>query len=532
MSALNNKDFITREENTEAYGTVVSCESVASSCKDKAEPNDEPIVVNGPSSLLVPVLLCSMISFGGFIFGWDIGTIGGIVNMPSFQLNFGLSVDGPSSDTWIIGLVVSIFNIGSAIGGLTLAKLGDLFGRKAGLFTALGFYNIGLFIQLINDHNWYQFFIGRIFTGLAVGSIAVLVPMFISESAPLKIRGSMVCMYQLMITLGILLGNVVNYGCKDMSIVQFQNKSWQTPLSLGFAWAWIIAIGLIFIPESSQFLLRIKNDVNAAKVSFAKMNGLQINDEMTDRYIYTQQNITDSFKTEEKNEIAIESATDDSKNDTSKNRNLFEFISGEPKLGLRLFVGIMAMIFQQLSGINYYFYYGTSIFKSVGLDDPYITSILLSSVNFFATFGGIYFVEAIGRKSCLLVGSLGMFCCMMIYSSVGGFVANTPTTGAVLIIFTCVYICFFATTLGPVTYVLVSELFPLRTRAISMAVCTSFNWIFGFLISLFTPVIISKIGFLFGYVFAGCLLASAVFVWFLVPETKNKTEQEIDEMYT
>lgn len=161
-------------------------------------------------------------------------------------------------------------------------------------------------------------------------------------------------------------------------------------------------------------------------------------------------------------------------------------------------------------------------FKGVGIKDPYITSIILSSVNFLSTILGIYYVEKWGRKTCLLYGSTNLLFYMMTYATVGTFGRETDFSNIVLIIVTCCFIFWFAITLGPVTFVLVSELFPLRTRAISMAICTFINWMFNFLISLLTPMIVSKIDFKLGYIFAACLLALIIFSWILVPETRKR----------
>ncbi|GCE99905.1 hypothetical protein ZYGM_000619 [Zygosaccharomyces mellis] len=470
-----------------------------------------------PPSLLKPIALCVIISFGGFIVGWDIGIIGGITNMESFQENFGPLVNMTTGLHYfpeiLVGLVISIFSIGGVVGGLTIAKAGDWKGRKFGMYLSVLVYCLGLAIQLVHDYSWNQFFIGRIFTGLAVGSTAVLVPMFLSESAPIAIRGAMTTLYQLMVTFGIMMGNVLNYILKKGLEDRLDNISWQLPIYMGYIWAITIATGLFFTPESANFLLTKKRCVESAKFSFSTMNGIDEDDEITNEFV--AQTLHRQYETERQ----------------SNGLGLFEFVTGEPKYCKRLLVGILVMTLQQLSGINYFFYYGTSLFEKANLDDPYLTSIFLSSVNFVSTFGGIYLVEALGRKSCLLLGSVGMFSCMLVYASIGTFALGAKGSGIVMIVFTCIYIVFFATTLGPVSFVVVSELFPMKTKAISMAICSSFNWMFSFLISLLTPVITAKIGFVYGYFFTACLFFSAIFVWIMVPETKGKSESDIDSLY-
>lgn len=479
---------------------------------DSAETKEDPKPL-----LLKSITLCVVIAFGGFIVGWDVGVIGGITNMESFQNNFGPLVDLNTGRHYfpeiLVGLLISIFSIGGALGGLTIAKTGDWRGRKFGMYLSMFVYCLGVGIQLVHDMSWWQFFVGRIFAGLAVGSTAVLVPMFLSESAPLAIRGAMTTLYQLMLTFGILMGNILNYTVRSRLTNPYDNISWKLPIYMGYIWAAVIAVGLFFTPESAIFLLTKKRSVREAKISFAIMNGINEDDNITAAFV--EQTLKQQHETERQGERL----------------DLFEFVTGQPKYGKRLLVGILVMTFQQLSGINYFFYYGTTLFEKANLNDPYLTSIFLSSVNFVATFGGVYLVEALGRKSCLLLGSLGMFSCMLVYATVGTFALEYGPSGIIMIIFTCVYIVFFATTLGPVSFVVVSELFPMKTRAISMAICSSFNWMFGFMISLLTPVITSKIGFAYGYFFASCLILSAIFVWAMVPETKGKSESDVNTLY-
>lgn len=363
--------------------------------------------------------------------------------------------------------------------------------------------------------------LGRAVTGIGVGVTTVLVPMFLSENSPLKIRGSMVSTYQLIVTFGILMGNILNFICERCYKDPTQNIAWQLPLFLGYIWAIIIGMSLVYVPESPQYLAKIKNDVPSAKYSFARMNGIPATDSMVIEFI--DDLLENNYNNEETN--------NESKKQSLVKRNTFEFIMGKPKLWLRLIIGMMIMAFQQLSGINYFLYYGTSVFKGVGIKDPYITSIILSSVNFLSTILGIYYVEKWGRKTCLLYGSTNLLFYMMTYATVGTFGRETDFSNIVLIIVTCCFIFWFAITLGPVTFVLVSELFPLRTRAISMAICTFINWMFNFLISLLTPMIVSKIDFKLGYIFAACLLALIIFSWILVPETRKKNEQEINKIF-
>lgn len=465
------------------------------------------------------VVLCCLISFGGMILGWDIGTVGGVSIMPSFNNAFGDQTTIVSSAKELSnmkrGLYISIFNIGCALGGIMFSRLSNTVGRRVGILTAIAKYTLVLTVQLFSNGNFILLLASRFVLGVTVGAISVLVPMFVSESAPIKIRGALVVVYQLAITLGILFGNILNYMTnKHLSMVDpMNNMAWKIPMLFGYLWAAIVAVGACITPESVHFLAKIRNDYESAKISYSIMNNISVFDHETIDYV---NNLL------VKQDVYIE-------NDLRNHK--FEFLYGKPKYGKRLLIGIMVMAFQQLSGINYFFYYGTSLFKSVGIKDTYATAIILSSVNFISTFAGIYLVESLGRRSTLIYGSFGMFICMIFYASFGTLSLRKDLLSFVLIIVTCLFISIFAITIGPVSFVVVAELFPTRTRSVSMSICSSFNWLVNFAIALATPVIINRIGFLYGFFFAGCLLLATGFEAFFVPETKNKTEEEIDYMF-
>lgn len=522
IMSTDNSDFESTKKCPELIVNEISSLSNSSEnpLGNVESSSKEAKILEGKSLSVKPILICLATAFSGFIFGWDVGTIGGITNMRAFQEYFGTKWDPFTESHYIpkilVGVIVSIFNISCALGGLFLVKIADIQGRKQGIYASITIYSLGTLVSWTCGPQWWYMFCARFIAGLGVGATAVMVPMFISESAPVKIRGAMVVFYQLMITLGILMGNIINYSCKRTLHVN-DNSTWKIPLGLGNIWAVIVVIGVHFMPESPVFLINQMGNAAMAKQSFAKMNNLNIEDPKVNEHI---------LKLVLNHENAKEISN------SSRNTKL-EFVFGEPKLGLRLFIGIMVMAFQQLSGANYFFYYGTALFNSIGIEDSYITSILLSSVNFVSTFLGVYLVEKLGRKACLVLGSIGMFISMSIYASVGSFLlqSNATTAGIVMIIFTCVYITFFACTSGPVSFVVISELFPARTKAISMAVCTSVNWICNFLISLCTPYVTEIIGFKFGYVFACFLFISIWFFIFMLKETKNKNIDEVDAMY-
>ncbi|KAG7908944.1 hypothetical protein KL906_003175 [Ogataea polymorpha] len=463
-------------------------------------------------------LLCSLIAFGGFVFGWDTGTISGFVNMPDFKNRFG-QINGEGErylSNVRTGLMISIFNIGCALGGLTLGRLADSKGRKVGIMLTMIVYIVGIVIQIASITSWVQFFIGRIISGLAVGSVSVLCPMFISETSPKEIRGALVSSYQLMITLGIFLGYCTTYGTYHN---YDDSRQWRIPLGLCFAWALLMIFGMTFMPESPRYLIE-KDRLEDAKRSIAKVNKVEIDSEFVEHEAAI---ILNSIEIERQ----------------AGSASWGELFTGKPKIFYRLFVGVILQSLQQLSGDNYFFYYGTTIFKSVGLTDSFETSIVLGVVNFASTIGSLFVVDRFGRRFTLIGGGIGMAVCLVIFAAIGtkilykGEFGVDPnqSVGDAMIFLSCLFIFFFATTWGPCVFVVVSETYPLRIRQKGMGIAQSANWLWGFLIAFFTPFITNAIHFAYGFVFFGCVVFSIFFVFAFVPETKGLTLEEVDQLY-
>ena len=488
--------------------------------KLEEEAEQTPIVdiPKKPASAYVTVsIFCLFIAFGGFVFGWDTGTISGFVAQTDFIRRLGQTrSDGSHYLSKVrTGLVVSIFNIGCAIGGIVLSKLGDMYGRKIGLISVVVIYIVGIVIQIATIDKWYQYFIGRIISGLGVGGIAVLSPMLISEVSPKHMRGTLVSCYQLMITCGIFLGYCTNYGTKNYS----NSVQWRVPLGLCFAWALFMIGGMTFVPESPRYLIEVGR-VEEARRSIAISNKVSPDDPAV------------TFEVENV-QAAVEAER------LAGSASWGELFSTKTKIFQRLIMGIMIQSLQQLTGDNYFFYYGTIVFKAVGLEDSFETSIVIGVVNFFSTFVGIFLVGRFGRRTCLLWGAATMTACMVVFASVGVTrlwphgKGNGSSKGAgnCMIVFTCFYIFCFATTWAPLAFVICSETFPLRVKAKCMALAQASNWIWGFLISFFTPFITGAINFNYGYVFMGCLCFSYFYVFFFVPETKGLTLEEVNTMW-
>ena len=360
--------------------------------------------------------------------------------------------------------------------------------------------------------------------------------MAIAETAPPWIRGALVCTYQLFITLGIFLAACFNYGTYTHQ--GGNSGSWRIVVGLGWAWTLILGLGILLFPETPRYAYR-HGRTQEAKETLCKVYGAPENHYS----IHIQM---------EEIESKLRAETQSSGGMIREFVGMFK----APRMPYRIALGMTLQAFQQLTGANYFFYYGTTIFRSVQIDS-FVTQMILNGINFGTTFIGLYLIEHYGRRRSLIAGSAWMFVCFMIFASVGHFSLNidrpelTPPPGIALIVFACLFILGYATTWGPVSkqmfavlkyislmmpglqmiWTVQAEIFPSRYRATAMALSTASNWTWNFLIAFFTPFITSAIDFRYGYVFAGCNFAAAVIVYFFLIEGQGKTLEEIDTMY-
>ncbi|KAK2850633.1 hypothetical protein FQN49_005471 [Arthroderma sp. PD_2] len=454
------------------------------------------------------------VSMGGFLFGYDTGQISGILEMQNFKERFG--EQGPKGYTFSnvrAGLIVALLSVGTLIGALIAGPLADKLGRKWSISLWCGILSAGIIVQITSmEPKWYQVAIGRWVTGLGVGSLSLLVPLYQGESAPRHIRGALVSTYQLFITLGIFIANCINYGTEARP----DSSSWRIPMGVTFIWAAILGFGIVFFPDTPRYDYR-HNRVEKAKRTMMRLNGVPENHEKLH---------------EEFNEIKRQHEEDELTRDQPWYSIFFA-----PTMRSRLLLGITLQAFQQLTGANYFFYYGTFVFKGAGLSNSFITQMILGAVNFLATFIGLYNIEHFGRRKSLIAGALWMFVCFIIFATVGHFVldredpALTPVAGQVMVAFSCLFIVGFACTWGPMVWAIIAELYPSRYRATAMAMATASNWLWNFLLAFFTPFIVGDIDFLYGFVFAGCLFLAAALVYFGVIEGAGRTLEEVDMMY-
>ncbi|KAK0271627.1 hexose transporter hxt5 [Friedmanniomyces endolithicus] len=448
---------------------------------EKAEVDNSKIRLLRPRIFAMALI----VSIGGLIFGYDTGQISGFLAMDDFLTRFG-NEPGPAFSNVRSGTIVGLLSIGTLIGAIGSAPIADIFGRRVCIVTWCLVFCVGVIIQISTEQHWYQLAIGRWVAGLGVGGLSVLTPMYQSETAPRQVRGALVSCYQLFITFGIWLAYMINFGSHTMA----GSSQWKLPMGIGFIFPAIMATGICFLRESPRWDYR-HGKIDAARTTIAKSYGVSESHYEVQREM---REIKEKF---------------DAENAGGGKHRWYEAFTG-PRMAYRTCLGVALQALQQLTGANFFFYYGTTVFAGIGLSDSFVTSIILGTINFAMTFPGLYVVEHFGRRRALIAGALWMFMCFMIFASIGHFLLEegrqTKTAGTVMIIFTALFIA-------------------------GHGLSSASNWIWNFLISFFTPFITSAIDYRYGYVFAACCFTGALVVYFFLCESSGRSLEEIDTMY-
>lgn len=465
------------------------------------KPKDEP----GASW---PAILVGMFAaFAGILYGYDTGTISGIQTMPYWVKEF----DNPSDGR--ISLIVSILSVGTFFGALAAGLLADMTGRKWGIILSAGIpFNLGVALQTAATEQ-KMFIAGRFFAGLGVGLVSVQIPMYQAESLPKWIRGFVIGSYQLCITIGLLIASLVNYGTQNRN----DSGSYRIPLGIQFAWSLILCFGMMILPETPRFLIKSGQNEKATKsLMFLR------------RLPAEHPALLD--------ELAEIRGNWEYENSLGKASYLDCF---RGNVGKRTLTGITLQSLQQLVGVNFIFYYGTSYFAgnpNSGLPSAFILSVITNVVNVISTFPGLYSIDKFGRRFVLLTGAIGMGVSQYIVAACG---VATPLTNqastAAQFAFICIYIFFFASTFGPGAWVVTGEIFPLKVRAKCISMTTAANWFFNWLLAFITPYLegteYANLKSNVFWIWGGFCWIAAAFVYLMIYETKDMSLEQVNELY-
>ncbi|KAI9492037.1 general substrate transporter [Zychaea mexicana] len=463
-------------------------------------------------------------SLGGVLFGYDQGVISGVQEMETFMARFPM-------DSTTNGLVVSILELGAWVGAWIVGYFADKISRKYSIVLFSVVFLLGSSIQGGAQNVGYMFG-GRFVTGMAVGALSMLVPLYQSEIAPPEIRGSLVSLQQQAVTFGILISFWIDYGTQFIS----NEAQWRVPLCLQIAIGVILGVGILFFPFSPRWLASVGRDEESLRV-LAKLRRVPVDDPLAIAE-WREIKATVEFDRRVQAEMYPDLVQQGTRTAAIK-VNLLGYVELFRKgMFNRLFIACAIMFFQQFVGVNALIYYAPKIFQSVGLTGDTVSLLatgVVGIINFVLTVPTVLFLDSFGRKPMLLAASAFMTCCMIIIAVIVGMFSddweNHTKEGWVAVVFVYIFIANFAYSWGPIGWVYGSEIFPLRARAKAMSISTSANWMCNFIIGLITPPMLDSIG--YGtYVFFGCFcFISFFFVLFLVPETKGRTLEEMDAIF-
>lgn len=429
---------------------------------------------------------------GGLLFGYDTAVVAGAIGF--IQQRFDLS---PAMMGWIASCAL----VGCITGAMFAGYLSDRFGRKKILIlSAILFAVSSAGTAMPHELSWFVVF--RILGGLGIGIASMISPMYITECAPAAIRGRLVSINQFGIVTGILLIYFVNAG-----IAGLYDEAW----NIHTGWRWMFGSGIIpsvvffillmFVPESPRWLIQAGRAKEAEEI-LTKINGAS----------------------KAKAELAeIEAAIH---TETGTFAELFK-----PGLRTALIIGIILSIVSQVTGINAIMYYAPEIFKSTGdgSGSALLQTILVGVVNLLFTIVAIKYVDRAGRKGLLMAGSAGMAICLAI---IGMAFYMDAVKGYLVLVAILAYIACFALSLGPLTFVVIAEIFPNRVRGRAMSICLFFLWASVYFVSQFFPMLLKSIGSAYTFwIFMGTSIVAFLFVWKLVPETKGKSLEEIEKSW-
>ena len=436
-------------------------------------------------------VIAAIAATGGLLFGYDTGVISGAL----IFIRDEWKLDNNAQE-----LVVSAVLIGATFGALVSGKIADVLGRKkVSIITAIIFTLGSIATGLATSVN--ILIAGRIVIGIAVGVASFTVPLYISEISPSKSRGALVSLNQLAITIGLLVSFLCGY------LFRSSEYSWRLMFLAGFIPSSILAIGMLFLPETPRWLMTKGREEEAKKI--IKRISPDVDAELELSQI--------------KEAMLRESGGDW--------QELFKKWLRPP-----LIIGIGIFFFQQFSGINAIFYYAPIIFEQSGIDKEgaaLLATVSLGVVNVVFTIISLPLLDRLGRKPLLYIGfagiifSLGALALAFSQKEALGESLKWIAVGSLLL-----YIAFFAISLGPMGWLLASEIFPLKIRGFAMSMISLAHWVFNFLVS-FTFLRMSNYLSPAGSftVFAGITFVGLLFVYFYVPETKGLSLEDIEDKW-
>ena len=449
------------------------------------------------------IFMAVVAAIGGILFGYDTAVISGTTAIVKAQ--FGLSDAG---EGWYVGCAL----IGSICGVLAAGTLSDYLGRKltmlisAALFSisAIGCAVCGSFDGLVAY---------RIIGGVGIGIVSIVSPIYISEVSPAKIRGTLVSLYQLAVTVGFLLAYLANWVIDaggDLSVAgnlwtnMWNAEMWRGMLGSETLPALLFFSIIFFIPESPKWLI-VKGKLDKASTVLAK---IYASDAEVKEEIQTTQT---SLKGESKGAWS----------DLLK-----------PGILIAVIAGSAIAILGQFMGVNAVLYYGPKIFSDAGFDNPMFSTVLVGVVNMLTTILAVFIIDKVGRKQLIYWGVSGMILCLLAIGIYFAWGAQIGLGNGFMLTFFLAYVFCCAISISAIVFVLLSEMYPNSVRGRAMSIAGFALWIGTYLIGQLTPILLgwSQAGTFF--IFAACCVPYMLIMWKVIPETTGKTLEEIEAYWT
>jgi sugar porter (SP) family MFS transporter len=433
------------------------------------------------------VLASGITALGGLLFGYDTGVVSGALLF--------LKDDFGGLSSFDQELVTSLLLVGAAVGALFAGRIADRIGRRLTVLGTAVIFVVGVLLAAFAPA-FPVLLAARVIIGLAVGAASMVVPLYIGEVAPPGIRGALVSMNQLAITSGILVSYLADYWLAD-------TKSWRLMFGLAAIPAVLLFIGMLFQAESPHWLVMRGRDAEARRVLARLRAPDEIEPEIAEVHRVTQ---LEALST----------------------RDLLS-----AKLRPMLAVGVLLAVFQQVTGINTVIYYAPTLLKGAGFgtNGSLLANVVNGGVNVIMTIIAIRLLDRVGRRTLLLAGTVGMAVGMFVtaFSFMGGEQLH-GVRAVTAVLGLLIYTGSFAIGLGPVFWLLISEIYPLTIRGAAMSVATIANWAANFVVTISFLSIKNAIGGMGVFLLFGALtLVALLYFWREVPETKGRSLQELEQ---
>ena len=430
------------------------------------------------------IIAISFVSaLGGYLFGFDFAVISGA--LPFLQKQFAL-------DAYWEGFATGSLALGAIAGCLVAGLYSDKYGRRPALLLAATIFLVSsLAMSFAPGRDFFIF--SRFCAGIGVGMASVLSPMYIAEISPAAVRGRMVAINQLTIVIGILVTNLVNYTLRNMG-----DDAWRWMFGLGAVPALLFLLGAWWLPESPRWLFQSGNTQKARLVLH------KIGNET-----YVQEAVS--------NMIPSVGATEQTGYGRVFQRAVLPCV----------LVGVGLAVFQQLCGINVVFNYTAKIFESIGAsqDDQLLQTVFIGAVNLFFTLGAILLVDRLGRKPLMLLGAAGL---AVVYLLVVRLLRSGSGNVSWYLLSA---IGIYAMTLAPVTWVLISEIFPNKIRGMATSIAVVSLWLAYFILIFTFPILFSHLKDATFYIYSAVCVAGFFFIWWKVKESKGKSLEQMEEVF-